>query len=60
MPARVLLSVTDALNSRVGPHSGCPFKCLTHPNNRQGLQAREPSKYIKERSYRETLAKEAF
>ena len=20
----------DALNRRVGPHPGCPFKCLTH------------------------------
>ena len=22
--------MTDALNHRVGPHTGCPFKCLTH------------------------------
>jgi len=60
MPARVLLSVTDALNSRVGPHSGCPFKCLTHPNDRQGLQAREPSKCLNGQSYGERVAKEAF
>ena len=27
-PCRVLLYMTDALNYRVRPHPGCPFKCL--------------------------------
>ena len=68
----------EALNYRVGPHTGCPFKCLmclsaeydpsqggpsnvpNMPNNREGPQAREPSKCLNGQSYRERLAKEAF
>ena len=30
------------------------------PNNREGPQAREPSKYLNRKSYRERLTKEAF
>ena len=30
------------------------------PNNREGPQAREPSKYLNRQSYGERLAKEAF
>ena len=29
----------DALNYRVGPHPGCPFKCLMHLSTRVGPQA---------------------
>ena len=29
-PARVLISVIDALKYRVEPHPECPFKCLMH------------------------------
>ena len=52
----MLLSVTDVLNYRAGPQPGVP---LYSPNNR-GVQAREPSRFLNERSYRERLAKEAF
>ena len=44
---------------RVGPQPGGPSMCLT-PNNREGSQARAPSKCLNEQSYRERLAKEAF
>ena len=45
---------------RIGPQPRGHLYVPDTLNNREGTQAREPSKYIKERSYRETLAKEAF
>ena len=49
----------DALNYRAEPHPECSFQCLISrtpamgplyvpnvPNNREGPQAREPSKYL--------------
>ena len=66
----------DALNYRVGSHPECPFKCQMHQstesdssqgmsvpdmlNNREGPQAREPSKVLNGQSYRERLVEEAF
>ena len=63
----------DALSYRAEPHPECSFKCLmcrtpamgplyvpNVPNNREGPQAREPSKCLNWQSYRERLAKEAF
>ena len=50
----------NALIYRVGPQSGGPFSVPDAPNNREGPQAREPSKYLNEWSYRERLAKEVF
>ena len=45
---------------RVGPQPGGPFYEPNAPNNREGPQAREPSKYLNRKSYRERLTKEAF
>ena len=45
---------------RIGPQPGERVYVPDTPNNRDGTQAREPSKCLKERSYRDTLAKEAF
>ena len=42
------------------PSQGGPFMCLMRLNNREGPQAREPSKCLNRRSYGEGLAKEAF
>ena len=39
---------------------GGPLRVPDVPNNREGPQARELSKYLNGRSYRERLAKEAF
>ena len=50
----------DRLIYRVGPQ---PVETLYVPdaqNNREGLQAREPSKCLNGWSYGERLAKEAF
>ena len=47
------------LQSRT-PARGAPLYMPDVPNNRQGAQAREPSKSLKGWSYRERLAKEAF
>ena len=44
---------------RVGPQSGVPCYVSDAPNNREGPQAREPSKCLNRQSYRERLAKEA-
>ena len=52
--------MTDLLNNRVGLQPGGPLYMPDMPNNREGPQAREPSKCLKEQSYRERLAKEAF
>ena len=50
----------EALNYRVGPQPGRPFFVPDALNSREGPQAREPSKYLNRRSYRERLAKEAL
>ena len=54
------LSVTDAPNYRVGPQPGGPLYVPDVLNNREGPQAREPSKCLNQKSYGERLAKEAF
>ena len=46
--------------SRVGPQPGGPLYVLDTPNNREGPQAREPSKCLSGQSYGERLAKETF
>ena len=48
------------LQSRTPAGVGGGPLCLTPPKNREGSQAREPSKCLKEQSYGERLAKEAF
>ena len=45
---------------RVGPQPGGPLHVPDAPNNREGPQAREPSKYLNRQSYGERLAKEAL
>ena len=45
---------------RVGPQIGAPLCVPDVLNNREGPQAREPSKCLDRRSYGERLAKEAF
>ena len=50
----------DALNYRVGPHPGWPFKVPDAWNNKEGPQAGKPSKLPNRWSYGERLAKEAF
>ena len=50
----------DTLNYRVGPQSGGPLYVPEVPNNREGPQAREPSKCLNGRSYGERMAKETF
>ena len=54
------LSVTDAPIFRAGPQSGGPLYVPDKPNNREGPQAKEPSKYLNWKSYWERLAKEAL
>ena len=49
--------MTDALNYRVGPHTGVPLCVPDVPNNREGPQAREPSNCLNGWSYGERLAK---
>ena len=52
--------MTDAPNyRRTIPEKGAPSMCLTH-NNREGPQAKEPSKCLNGQSYGERVAKEAF
>ena len=48
--------MTDALNYRVGPHTGVPLCVPDVPNNREGPQARDPEWAELWRR----LAKEAF
>ena len=51
----------DTLNYRVGPHVGWGALYVPDaPNNREGPQAREPSKCLNRWNYGERLAKEAF
>ena len=50
----------DTLIYRVGLQPEGPLYVLDAPNNREGPQAREPSKCLNGQSYRERLAKEAF
>ena len=50
----------DALIYRVGPQSGGPFYVPDTRNNREGPQAREPSKCLNGQKDGERLAKEAF
>ena len=45
---------------RVGPQPGETLSLSVMLNNREGPQAREPSKCLNGQSYRERLAKEAF
>jgi len=45
---------------RVGPKPGRPLSVPDVWSNREGPQAREPSKCLNRWSYRERLAKEAF
>ena len=53
--------MTDALNYRVKPQLGeGGLYVLDVLNNREGPQAREPSKCLNRRSCRERLAEEAF
>ena len=47
-------------NYRVGPQPGGPLYEPDSLNNREGPQAREPSKWLNRRSYGERLAKETF
>ena len=50
----------DALNYRVGAQPVGPLYVADVPNNREGPQAKEPSKCLNRRSCRERLAKKAF
>ena len=50
----------DAPVYRVGPQPGGPLYVPDVLNNREGPQAREPSKCLNGQSYGERLAKEAF
>ena len=52
--------MTDTLIYRVGPQPGGLLYVPDVLNNREGPQAREPSKCLNRQSYRERLAKEAF
>jgi len=56
----VPLSVTDALIYDVGSQPGGTLYVPDTPNNREGPQAREPSKCLNRWSYGERPAKEAF
>ena len=56
---RVPLSASCPI-CRVGPQPGVPLYVPDTPNNREGLQARDPSKCLNGRSDGEGLAKEAF
>ena len=50
----------DVLIYRVGPQLGGALYVPDAQNNREGPQARKPSKCLNGWSYRERLAKEAF
>ena len=50
----------DTLSYRVGPQPEGPLYMPDKQNNKEGPQAREPSKCLNGQSYREILAKEAF
>ena len=52
--------MADALIYRVGPHPGVSFYVPDASNNREGPQARKPSKSLKGQSYRERLAIKAM
>ena len=54
------LEVPDVLIYRVGPQPGGPLYVPDAPNNREGPQARKPSKCLKGQSLGERLAIEAF
>ena len=57
---RLAYQMADALNYRVGPHPGEALYGPDAPNNREGPQARDPSKCQNGQSYGERMAKEAF
>ena len=50
----------EALIYKIGPQPGGSLYVPDVPNNREGPQAREPSKCLNGQSYGERLAKEAF
>ena len=50
----------EALIYRVRPQPRGPLNVSDVPNNREGLQVREPSKCLNGWSYGQRLAKEAF
>ena len=50
----------DLLVCRVGPQSGGALYVPDSPNNKEGPQAKEPSKCLNQQRYGEKLAKEAF
>ena len=52
--------MTESLNYTVGPQPGRPFNVPDMWNNREGSQAREPSKCLDKQNYQERLAKEDF
>ena len=52
--------MSEALNYTVGPQPGGPLYVPDEMNNREGPQAREPSKCLNGQNYRERPAKEAF
>ena len=54
------LQVPEALIYKIGPQPGGSLYVPDVPNNREGPQAREPSKCLNGQSYGERLAKEAF
>ena len=60
IPPRVPLKVTDTPIYRVGPQPWGPLYVPDAWNKREEPQAREPSKCLNGRNYRERLAKEAF
>ena len=50
----------DVPINRVEPQPGGPLYVPDVPNNREGLQARKPSKGLNGWTYRKRLSKEAF
>ena len=59
-PPMVLLYVPETWIYRVGPQPRGPLYVPATPNNREGLQAREPSKCLNGQSYGERLAKRSI
>ena len=59
-PPRVPLKMPDMLIYRVGTQSRGALYVSDTPNNREGPQAKEPSKCQNRWSYGEKLVKEAF
>ena len=57
---RLAHQTPDALIYRVGPHPGGPLYGPHAVNNREGPQAREPSKHLNGWHYGERLDREAF